>query len=593
MPVDRRIPPGQSPPGAIVAPGDAGVSAPALAGARVAAESAAPVLPPITPRERTLALAGTLLALLLAGLDQTIVATAGPEIQRGLGIPAALYAWITTSYLIGATVMLPIWGKLSDLYGRKPILLAGVGLFLLGSLLSGLAPTTGFLIGARLVQGLGAASLFTSTLAVIGDLYPPNVRGKYMGLIGGVMGISSVAGPLVGGVITELLGWQWVFFVNLPLGGVAIWLIATRMPRMGVVHAGALRRIDFAGAAWIILTVVPLLTALSLGRGGPGPHGTGFAWGSAPIAALLAAAALGAVLFLLRERRAPEPILELRLFREPVIGRATATTFVLGAAFLFSVIFLPLYLVHVVGITAAAAGLSLVPLTMAMVVGSVGAGHIAARVGRTRALLSWSLALLVVAFGLMAFTLTPDTSAPGVMARMALVGLAIGPSLPLYTLIIQNAARQSQLGVVTAAATFSRSLGQVVGITLFGTIFAASLARSLDREVTLALADLSPAARMLVVDAVPALARAGEAAEVAFDADAVRARLRASTAPADPAELAAALVAVDHVDAAFRHALTHAIRTLYRLGMLLIVLALALTLTIPDRRLRTRMKDEG
>lgn len=160
--------------------------------------------------ERTLALAGTLVALLLAGLDQTIVATAGPAIQEDLRIPAALYAWITTAYLVASTVMMPIWGKLSDVYGRKPILLWGVGLFLLGSFLCGLAPSTVMLILFRAVQGIGAASLFTTALTVIGDLYPPRERGKYMGLIAAVMGISSVVGPLAGGVITDLLSWHWV-----------------------------------------------------------------------------------------------------------------------------------------------------------------------------------------------------------------------------------------------------------------------------------------------------------------------------------------------------------------------------------------------
>src|SRR5690606_15487575 len=202
--------------------GDRMEAAGGSAAARVAGHDVEWTPPPLSRRDRFMSMAATLIALSLAGLDQTIVATAGPAIQRDLAIPAALYAWITTAYLVASTVMLPIYGKLSDVLGRKPVLIGGVSLFLLGSLLAGLAPNTLALIAARVVQGLGAASLFTTTLAVIADLYPPQVRGRYMGLIGAVMGITSVIGPLVGGIITDLFGWHWVFFVNLPLGALAL-----------------------------------------------------------------------------------------------------------------------------------------------------------------------------------------------------------------------------------------------------------------------------------------------------------------------------------------------------------------------------------
>src|SRR5690606_34947372 len=291
-------------------------------------------------------------AQMLAGLDQTIVATAGPAIQQDLQVPAGLYAWITTAYLIGATVMLPVWGKLSDIFGRKPILVVGVVLFLLGSVLAGLSPGTMVLIAARGVQGLGAASLFTTTMAVIADLYPPAVRGKYMGLMGAVMGISSVIGPLVGGILTDTLGWHWVFFVNLPIGGLALWFILSKMPRLP--GRGRTAPIDIAGAVWLVVAVVPLLVALSIAGSG---EEAGATWW------LVAVGVVGAVLFLRTERRAADPILDLRLFRDRVIGRSTATVFVLGAAFLFSMIFLPLYLVNVVGVSATSAGLALLPLT--------------------------------------------------------------------------------------------------------------------------------------------------------------------------------------------------------------------------------------
>jgi EmrB/QacA subfamily drug resistance transporter len=576
---------------------------------------AAPVQ--LSRREKTLALAGTLTALLMAGLDQTIVATAGPEIQRDLQIPASLYAWITTAYLVASTVMLPIYGKLSDVYGRKPVLMTGVVLFLLGSLLCGLAPTTGFLIAARVVQGLGAASLFTTTLAVIADLFPPAERGKYMGLIGGIMGISSVVGPLAGGVITDLLGWHWVFFINLPVGAVALWLIASKMPRLGGRDDGGRPRVDVAGAVWLVVGVVPLLVVLSLAGGEAGP-GEAAGLSRAAMLAMLAVSAAGVALFVRTERRVPEPILDFAIFRNRTVALATLTMFVLGATFLFSVIFLPLYLVNVVGISATRAGLSLMPLTLAMVVTSIGAGQWVSRVGHMKAVLAGSLVLTIVAFGVMGFTLSPTDTQTSVTLKMVLVGLGLGPTLPLYTLVVQNAARPQDLGIVTAASTFSRALGQVLGITLFGALFALSLGAGLATQGGRVLAGLSPGARALVAEAAPMIG--GGRGGLEFDAiEAERRILRSAeigagvagaaqaapvpgvavpggerAVPATPAvagtaaERDEAIAALAALRTAFNASLTDAVRTLYRVGMALLLVALTMTLLTPGVETRRR-----
>ena len=578
-----------------------------------------------------------MLSLLLAGLDQTIVSTAGPAIQRDLRISPALYPWLTTAYLVSSTVMVPVYGKLSDSRGRRPVLLAAIAIFLGGSVLCGLSQSTLALIAARAVQGLGAAGLFTTAFAVIADLYPPAVRGKYTGLVGAVMGLSSVVGPLVGGVLTDELGWHWVFFINLPIGAAAVWAVLTRMPRLGGTDRPDRPPLDLPGIAWLVVAVVPLLVALSTARQDPVPGDGGWGWTSAPILLMLATSALGVALFLRTERRARDPLIDLALFRHRVVRYGIGASFVLGAGFLSAVVFLPLFMVNVVGVSATRAGLTMTPLTLGMVVGSIASGRLVSRIGRYRTLLLGSLVLLFVGFAIMAFTLTPSSTQGELTLKMILVGVGIGPSLPLYTLIVQNGTPDDEIGVVTAAATFARSLGQVLGVAVVGTVFATTLAGALARETGAVLATLSPGARALLAQATPAVGRTaprGAAEEggagVAFDGDAVRARLRQATAagsdvlaatqatptpgaapaaapeagPPEPAttpalapgappsaaldagERAAALAAVDRLHAAFARAFTTATSRLYLVGLLFVVAGFLLTLRIPELPLR-------
>jgi len=439
----------------------------------------------LSRRQKVFTIAGTLLGLLLAALDNTIVATAAPAIQHDLAIVPARYAWITIAYLVASTVLVPVWGKLSDLYGRKPILLVGMSVFLIGSMLCGLAWDSDSLILFRAIQGVGSASLFTTAFAVIADLFPPALRGKYQGIYGAVFGLSSVVGPLVGGVITEQLSWHWVFFVNLPIGGVALAFVAARMPLLRRPRTGP-ARLDVAGAVALIVGVVPLLLAVSLGHrahaasmGGEGYGDVGWAWTSWQVAALFALAAAGLAGFVLIEMRAPEPLLDLRLFGNRVFARGNAAAFVVGMSFLAPMVFLPLFMVRVVGLSITDSGLTTVPLTFGIVTGNLLSGQIVARIGRYKPVMLVALTILIVGFVVMGYTLTTESTQLEVSLKMFLVGIGLGPTIPLYTLAVQSSVPPPQIGVATSTATFSRQMGMTIGAAILSGVFASTLAAHL------------------------------------------------------------------------------------------------------------------
>jgi EmrB/QacA subfamily drug resistance transporter len=431
-------------------------------------------------RSKMVILTGVLLSLFLSSLDQTIVSTALPRIIADLrGIE--LLAWVSTSYLLASTSMVPIYGKLSDIYGRKIILLFGISVFLIGSVLCGLAGTMLQLVIFRGVQGFGAAALTSAAFAIPADLFAPAERARYMGLFGAVFGLASVIGPFLGGIITDTWGWHWIFFVNLPVGLVALAFIAAKLPKL---DSGLRPRIDYAGAATLLLAVVPLLLALTLNKA---VH----PWGSPFVLGLLGSSLVGLVLFIVAERRAQAPILPLHLFRIRTFTLTSLIGVTVGATLFAAIFFLSLYLVNVLGVSATEAGTTLIPLTLSLVFGSIASSQIVQRTGRYKWTISGGMAVIVLSLWWLT-TLTPETTLWMVRLRMVALGLGLGGALPMLNLAMQNAVPREDMGAATASRQFFQQIGQVIGSAAFGAILAASLTVALTDNLAPLRAQLPP-----------------------------------------------------------------------------------------------------
>jgi EmrB/QacA subfamily drug resistance transporter len=412
------------------------------------------------PRRQVIGtMVGLMLALLLSALDQTIVGTAMPRIVADLqGFEH--YAWVTTAYLVTSTAVVPIVGKLSDLYGRKPFFLSGVGVFLAASLLCGVAQDMLQLVGFRGLQGIGAGFIASMTFIVVGDLFPPARRGKVQGIFGAVFGLSSVVGPLVGGYLTDYLSWRWVFFVNLPLGLVALVALIVLFP-----HVRPPRRehaIDWAGACTLTVAVVALLLALSWG-------GREYAWGSPQIVGLLAFGLMVAGAFVWIERRAAEPIISPELFESPIVSVSILVILLTSVGMFGTILFIPLFFQGVIGASATGSGVALTPMMLAMVAGSIGSGQVVQRTGRYRWMAIGGLGVMTLGMLLLS-TLDARTSYGEVVRGMVVMGLGLGVTFPIFTLAVQNAVAYAQLGSATSVTQFARSIGGTLGAALFGSL---------------------------------------------------------------------------------------------------------------------------
>ncbi len=469
----------------------------------------APRVTHLDGRARLMAYAGVLVTLFLASTNLTVVGTALPRIIAELD-GFSLYAWAFTGFTLASTVSTPIYGRLSDVWGRKRVLVFGVVLFSLASVAAGFSRTMPELVALRVVQGLGGGALMSMAFAVVADLFPPRQRSKYQGLSGIVWGVSSVVGPVVGGLITDLLGWRWVFFVNVPVALVALVVLRRYLPA-GERRPGA--PIDVVGAA--LLAGGMLATMLALSWSGDRAGGLAGAGLEGRVVATLVLGAAALAGFGLWQTRSPAPVLPPALFRDRTVALANAAGFLLGVGLFGATIYLPLYVQAVAGLSAAASGFALTPLITGLILSGSLAGIWSSRIGRYRRFVIVGLGVALVGFALGA-TMGPDTGVPFIVGSMFVLGLGLGPTNAMFLVAAQAAAPARLLGTATSAHQFFRQVGGTLGVALFGALMAQQAALTFERDVLPAVAHLPPeivatvAAPDLLTD--PALAQAAAAA---------------------------------------------------------------------------------
>ncbi|HLY13187.1 MAG TPA: MDR family MFS transporter, partial [Candidatus Limnocylindrales bacterium] len=425
----------------------------------------------LSPRERLEILGAILLALFLFSLDQTVVGTALPVIVTDLQ-GNNLYVWVVTIYLLTSTISGPVYGKLSDLFGRRPVIIFAVSLFLISSVLSGLSQNMGELILFRGLQGLGGGAIFPVALAVVADLYTPAERGKYLGLFGAVFGVSFLIGPAIGGVITDTVGWHWIFFVNVPIGLISLVIIWRLLP--AIKRPDAARHIDYIGAS--VFTVAISLVLIGLTNKGTGD------WTDPTVGGLILAGLVVTALFLWIESRAADPIVPLGLFRIRNFTVSVTAMFFAAFGFFGAVIFLPRYFQTVTGASATISGYNLLPLVGGLIVSATMSGQIVARTGKYKVLMLGSLVLLTA--GLVLLTnLSAQTDRPVLWLWMVIAGLGIGPSFAVFTLVVQNSVNPERIGVATASLTFFQQIGGTIGLTFAGSLLATRLVTEIPKQL--------------------------------------------------------------------------------------------------------------
>ena len=428
----------------------------------------------LDPRAKLEILGAILLALFLFALDQTVVGTALPVIVTDLH-GNDLYVWVVTIYLLTSTISGPIYGKLSDLFGRRPIIIFAVSLFLIASVLAGLSQSMEQLILFRGLQGLGGGAIFPVALAVVADLYTPSERGKYLGLFGAVFGVSFLIGPAIGGLITDTIGWHWIFFVNVPIGLISLVIISRLLP--AIKRPDAARNIDYLGAAVFAVAISLILIGLT-------NKGTG-EWTDPAVGGLILAGLLITAVFIWIESRAADPIVPLGLFRIRNFSVSVTAMFFAAFGFFGAVIFLPRWLQTVGGASATISGYNLLPLVGGLIVSATMSGQIVARTGKYKILMLGSLVMLAVGLVLMT-NLDAETPRPVLWFWMVIAGLGIGPSFAVFTLVVQNSVNAARIGVATASLTFFQQIGGTIGLTLAGSLLATRLVSEIPKQLVAA-----------------------------------------------------------------------------------------------------------
>jgi EmrB/QacA subfamily drug resistance transporter len=435
----------------------------------------------LSTRTKAIIVAGTMLGLFVSAISGTVVSTAMPRIVAHLG-GLHLYSWVFTSFMLASTSVIPIVGKLSDLYGRKPFFMGGIIIYMIGAGLCGASQSMVQLIIFRGIQGVGGGAIAAGAFAVVGDLFPPAERGKYAGLFTAVWGLASVVGPTVGGFITDNLSWRWVFYVNLPFGLLALLVLAWGMPWGR--PRGRQQEVDYRGVVAMVLAVVPMLLAFVWA-------GDQYAWGSAQIVGLLGFSTLMIAVFSRVESRAADPILPLHLFRNRIFVVSAVVVFLTGMGMFGSTTYLPLFVQGVIGASATNSGLVITPMMVGMVAASAVSGQFISRVGRYRLL--GALGVAVMAFGMFLLSRMDAASTQAEAVRnMVVVGVGLGITLPIFTIAVQNAVPFRLLGVVTSSTQFFRQVGGLMGVAIFGTLMNTHIRNNLAGELPAEVRSAAP-----------------------------------------------------------------------------------------------------